>query len=200
MANAAPKKFIRRSLFPKLVKPTSEAIRFLIYVVRLDPCNQVHRFLNQYPRRKIMSYTDASGFEISLKNPSPGCIAGFFDAPKGLQPFAFAIPWAVIRPFLPKLEVFHEPHINYLELTAPIILFIWLCLFFPKFVTNHKFIIKLDSKVTMFWVNNGRVSTMPFYYLLQLLAVFEWKYNCKVVIVYIKGTKNPADCLSRRPF
>ena len=200
IANATPKKFIQRSLYPQLMKPTSDALKFLIYVVSLDPCNDVFRFLDLYPARKIISYTDASGFELSPKNPSPGCIAGFFDAPPGLSPFAFAIPWATIQAFLPNSKELVKPHINYLELVAPIILFLWLCIFYPKFVKHHMFVIKLDSQVTQFWVNNGRVSTLPFCYLLQLLAIFEWRYDCKVVIIYIKGTRNPADCLSRRPF
>ena len=100
----------------------------------------------------------------------------------------------------PPNPVFDEPHINYLELLAPIILFIWLCHFFPAFVKNHEFIIKLDSRVAQFWINNGRVSTFPFCGLLQLLAIFEWRYNCKVTMIFVKGTKNPADALSRKPF
>ena len=67
-----------------------------------------------------------------------------------MAPFAFAIPWAVFQVFLPKTAAFHEPHINYLELMTPIILFVWLCLFFPKFVRNHKFIFKIDSRVAQF--------------------------------------------------
>ena len=63
-------------------------------------------------------------FELSAKNINTGCIAGFFDAPHDIQPFAFAIPWAVFRAFLPKLEEFYEPHINYLKLMIPIILFV----------------------------------------------------------------------------
>jgi hypothetical protein len=156
--------------------------------------------LGLYKTRKIISFTDASGFEQNVKNPTPGAIAGFFSAPRHFTPFAFCIPWQAIRVFLPANSVFDKPHINYLELMTPIILFIWLCLFFPNFVKNHEFIIKIDSKVAQFWINNGRVSTFPFCSLLQLLAIFEWRYNCKVTMIYIKGTKNPADALSRKPF
>ena len=114
LANAVPKKLFNRTLHPKLAKATSESLRFLIYVVRLNPCNQVERFLGLYPMRRIVSYTDASGFEISLKNPSPGCIAGFFDAPPGMSAFAFAIPWATLYAFLPTSDELFQPHINYL--------------------------------------------------------------------------------------
>ena len=200
LANAAPKKFIRRSAYPALVKSTAESLSFLIYIVGLDPCNSQFRFLDLYDNRRIVSFTDAVGFELSAKNPSPGCIAGFFDAPQGLQPFAFAIPWAVFRSFLPKLGEFHEPHINYLELMTPIILFVWLCTFYPRFVQHHRFVIKFDSQVAQFWINNGRVSTFPFCRLMMLLALYEWKYNCKVVIIFVKGAHNPADALSRKPF
>ena len=92
IANAAPKKFIKRSMYPALVSSTSECLSFLMHVVRLDPCNSQIRFLDLYKSRRIVSYTDAVGFELSSKNPSPGCVAGFFDAPPGLSPFAFAIP------------------------------------------------------------------------------------------------------------
>ena len=150
IANASPTKSINRLAHGNLFKSTTECVKFIIYVVSLDSCNPVYRFLDLYKARRIISFTDASGFERNIKNPSPGCIAGFFDAPSGMAPFAFAIPWAVFQVFLPKTAAFHEPHINYLELMAPIILFVWLCLFFPKFVRNHKFIFKIDSRVAQF--------------------------------------------------
>ena len=90
----------------------------------LDPCNPVYRFLDIYETRRIVSFTDASGFEKGTNNPCPGCIAGFFDAPRGMASFAFALPWDTLRVFLPAIAVFDRPHINYLELTAPIILFL----------------------------------------------------------------------------
>ena len=148
IANAAPSKKVNRMSDKNLYDSTSECLRFLIHVMTLDPCNPVYRFLDIYETRRIISFTDASGFEKCIKNPSPGCIAGFFDAPQGMISFAFAIPWDTIRTFLPTQEVFVRPHINYLKLMTPVILFLWLCIFFPKFVRNHRFVIKLDSTVT----------------------------------------------------
>ena len=56
----------------------------------------------------------------------------------------------------------------------------------------------LDSQVAVAWLLNGRVPSFPFYRLMIFIAFIEWKMNCIIMPVWIKGTKNPADALTRK--
>ena len=147
LANATSDGRIRLDRYPELHAAALVSLNFLIFVVSLDPKCSVYRFLDLYPTRSIICYSDAAGWEKSVRNPSPGCIGGYFDAPDFVRPFAFAIPWYVFRAYLPSMQVFVRPHINYLELMGPIILIVWLALFYPTFVRGRRFIIKIDSRV-----------------------------------------------------
>ena len=75
---------------------------------------------------------------------------------------------------------------------------VWIYLEFPEFLRNKRILLKMDSQVAVAWLLNGRVPSFPFYRLMIFLAFIEWKMNCIILPVWIKGTKNPADALTRK--
>ena len=184
---------------PLLNENATDSLNFLIYLLDLDHKCSVYRFLNLQPTKKVFPFSDASSWEVSLKNPSPGTLSGFFvDRRAGVQ-FAFSVPWKDILLLLPVecQHAFEMPHINYLEMFSAFFVVVWLILLFPKLVYRKRIILKLDFQVAAAWYGNGRCPTFPVHRLIQSLAVLEWKYQCVIQPVWIRSELNPADKLTR---
>jgi hypothetical protein len=176
-----------------------DSLNFLIYLLDLDPSCSVYRFLDFWPTKKVFPFSDASGWEISPKNPMPGCLGGFFVDNRSGVSFAFSIQWQEILLLLPQecRANFDTPHINYLETFAAFILVVWLVVLFPKLVYRKRIILKLDSQVSQSWYSKKRCPSFPVHRLIQTLAVLEWKYSCVIQPAWVKSASNPADKLTR---
>ena len=123
IASRSPSGKVDRWTRPLLNESAMDSLKFLLYLLDLDPKCSVYRFLNFWPTKKVFPFSDASGWEISPKNPRPGCLGGFYrDKRAGVQ-FAFSIQWQEILLLLPEESRvnFAQPHINYLETFAAFI-------------------------------------------------------------------------------
>lgn len=198
-ANRSPDLKVDRWTQPLVNESAADSLKFLIYLLELDPQCSVYRFLSLWPTKKVFPFSDASGWEIGILNPSPGCLGGFFFDKRAGVKFAFSIPWQTILELLPEefKANFSEPHINYLETFSAFILVAWLVTLFPKLVFRKRIIIKLDSQVAIAWFANGRCPTLPVHRLIQTFAILEWKYSCVITPIYVKSKANPADKLTR---
>lgn len=92
IANSLPGRKVLRTNFPELNKQATDSLNLIMYLVGLDPKYCVYAFLGLYKTRKIFGFSDATGWEVSLKNPTPGCLGGFFFHPRLSGSIAFAIP------------------------------------------------------------------------------------------------------------
>ena len=198
-ANISPSGRVLRAAFPDLSRAADDSLELIMLILAVDPGVSVFMFLGVMTTLQSFPCTDASGWEICPKNPSPGTLGGFFLHPDVRKSFAFALPWATLLQCFP-LD-FQEKHallhINYLEFSAAWILLVWLVLAFPKLIRHKRIVLKLDSQVAIAWILNGRCSTFPFYRLMQFVAFLEWKYQFIVLPVYVPSQKNPADKLTR---
>lgn len=94
LANNSPFKKVVRARFPILNTAATEALHLIILLVSLDPKCSVFVYLGVLKTRKLMPFTDASGWErgIMVKNPAPGCLGGFFTHTRKSLSFAFSLP------------------------------------------------------------------------------------------------------------
>ena len=165
IANSSPGRKILRVCHPRLNQQTKESLALIMYLVSLNPKYCVFVFLSMYKTRKVFGFSDAVGWEIHPRNPTSGCLGGFFYHPRLAGSIAFVLPWSTIFQLLPSsvasLPHMLFPHINYLEFTAAWILIVWVILKYHKWVCGKRIIFKMDSMVSKDWFANGRVSTAP---------------------------------------
>ena len=75
------KGFVAKKSLVELDTEVIRALNFLKPVFAVDPCVHVKRFLNLLPQCRCVIWSDASGFEMEVKNPTPGRMGSIFLAP-----------------------------------------------------------------------------------------------------------------------
>ena len=195
------------------------ALEFLKPIFEVDPAVHINYFLNLLPPHKIPLWSDASGFEIDSKNPTPGMLGSVFIPPfvKTSQLIWKVTAWKDIVPLLER-ELVHGDNnhswsrsdfspenitICFLELAAAMLTLyemLLLCIqskkFFKRF-SRKIIIMKIDNQNVCSWINRGRCPFYPWHHLMEVFFLAELALQCQFKAIWVPSAKQFADRITR---
>ena len=215
---------LAKGVYPALDQEATRCLKFVRAVFMVDPSVHIYKYLNLLPIHKTPLWSDASGYEIDSKNPTPGRLSSIFlykFAPNKKSICAYS-DWKDILPILrskiPNIDSVpwfesvsctrldprkDDLSIAYLELSAlflTLIQLVLLCSRSPnifKRCARKQLIFKCDNQNVVTWITNGRIGYFPWNRLLDALFIFEMVLECRILVEWVPSELQLADPLSR---